>query len=172
MRKVLDILYSGGLYLAAVCLVTAAALVIVQIVGRLAGLLVPSVPELAGFLLGATIFLALAGTERADEHIRVTLLLEKAGPRLRRTLEILYRLVGIVLTAILTWYMAWLAYDSWDFGDKSAGMIGIPYWIPQSAMTIGAMLLLIRFVDELVLELTVGKIGDGPKDPLSDLGAS
>lgn len=163
-------LYAVGAVLSAVCLVTAGFLVVLQIVGRLAGFLVPSVPELAGFLLGATIFLALADTQRLGEHIRVTVLFERAGTRLTKVLEIVYRLVGLVLLGMLAWYMLQLTLESWEFNDRSAGMIGIPYWIPQSAMTFGVAMLCVRFLDELLHLLLLGHSGE--QSAGTDLGAS
>jgi TRAP-type C4-dicarboxylate transport system permease small subunit len=172
MRKAFDLLYAAGLWLAAFSMVAAAVLVIIQIVGRLAGFLVPSVPELAGFLLGATIFLALAGTQRVGEHIRVTLVIERLGPVWAWLFEVLYRLIGLPLLVMLCWYMGALAYDSWDFGDRSAGMIGIPYWMPQLMMSIGVLLLCLRFIDELIQLLIAGRVEMNVKISDAELGAS
>lgn len=164
-------LYSIGAALSGLCLVSAGILVVLQIVGRMAGVLVPSVPELAGFLLGATIFLALADTQRLGEHIRVTVLFERAGRRVTYALEVLYRIVGLLILSGLAWFMLRLAYESWEYNDRSAGMIGIPYWIPQSAMTLGVILLCIRFADELVHLLVLGHAGED-RTGAGDLGAS
>lgn len=172
MRTALDRLYSGGLFLAAICMTIAAVAVVLQILGRLVNVLVPSVPELAGFLLGTTIFLALAGTQRLGEHIRVTVLLERVNDRVHHALEIVYRAAALPIVGMLTWYLAWLAYDSWDFGDRSAGMIGIPYWIPQSVMAFGALLLTIRFLDELVQIVQRGHLEPDIKSSDSELSAS
>lgn len=164
-------LYSIGAVLSGLCLVSAGILVVLQIVGRLIGILVPSVPELAGFLLGATIFLALADTQRLGEHIRVTVLFERTGKRLTYALEILYRVVGLLILSGLAWFMLNLAFESWEYNDRSAGMVGIPYWIPQSAMTLGVILLCIRFADELVHLVVLGHAGED-RTGASDLGAS
>lgn len=172
MRTVLDRLYSFGLVLAAICMTIAAVAVVAQILGRLVNVLVPSVPELAGFLLGTTIFLALAGTQRLGEHIRVTVLLERVSDRVHRVLEIIYHVVALPVIAMLTWYLAWLAYDSWDFGDRSAGMVGIPYWIPQSVMAFGALLLTVRFVDELFQIVLRGHLEPDVKSSDSELSVS
>lgn len=168
LRKI----YAVGSVLAAICLVSAGVLVVLQIVGRLIGVLVPSVPELAGFLLGATIFLALADTQRLGEHIRVTVLFERVGPRIAYVLDVLYRVAGTVMLSCLTWYMVQLAYDSWEYNDKSGGMIGIPYWIPQSAMAFGVVLLSVRFVDELVQLLLRGELVEEVRPSSDGFGAS
>src|SRR6266581_1736957 len=85
MRRALDRLYAFALWLAAGCLLGIAVLVALQIAGRLldgtlvlfglsrAGLIVPSLDEIAGYLLAAASFLALAGTLKAGAHIRTTM---------------------------------------------------------------------------------------------------
>ncbi|WP_420392303.1 TRAP transporter small permease [Acuticoccus sp.] len=146
----LNAVYTAGLVLAGVCVFLTTVLVLLQVGGRLAGVLVPAVPEIAGFLLGATIFLAMPATMRAGEQIRITLVLDKLAERLRYVLEVAFRVTGAAVAFYIAWRLAILAYDSWDFGDRSAGLVGIPIWIPQSAMTVGIVLLAVRFLEELV----------------------
>ena len=88
MRTALTALYKTATVLAACCLVTIALLVTLQVMGRLLdgarsmvgleplGLLVPSLAEIAGFFLVGASFLALAGTLRMGDHIRVSILLQ------------------------------------------------------------------------------------------------
>jgi TRAP-type C4-dicarboxylate transport system permease small subunit len=40
--------------------------------------------------------------------------------------------------------------DSHAFGDVSTGMITIPLWVPQLTMALGAILLEIALIEELV----------------------
>lgn len=156
--RVLNALYTTGLVLAGVCVGVTALIVLLQIGGRLAGVLVPAVPEIAGFLLGATVFLAMPATMRAGEQIRITLVIDTMGTRLRFVLELIFRLTGAAVAFYLAWRLAILAYDSWDFGDRSAGLVGIPVWIPQAAMTCGITLLGVRFLEELAIMVLKGKI--------------
>ena len=165
--RILKLLYDAGLALAALCIAVTTVLVIAQIGGRMMGMLVPSVPEVAGFLLGATIFLALPATMRAGEHIRITIVLEAVPAGLRFALELLYRLLGLAVLTYLAYRFAILSYDSWDFGDRSAGLVGIPVWIPQAAMTIGVILNVVRFLEELavmLLERTTITYPSGPRE--------
>ncbi|WP_108661364.1 TRAP transporter small permease [Acuticoccus kandeliae] len=156
--RVLGAIYTAGLVLAGACVALTTLLVLLQVGGRLVGVLVPAVPEIAGFLLGATIFLAMPATMRAGEQIRITLLLDTMAGKLRWVLELLFRIGGAAVAFYLAYRLAILAYDSWDFGDRSAGLIGIPVWIPQVAMTIGIALLGVRFLEELVLMVTRGSL--------------
>ena len=45
-----------------------------------------------------------------------------------------------------------LAWQSHDFNDISTGNDATPLWIPQIAMAVGTIVLLIAFIDEFVLE--------------------
>ena len=47
-------------------------------------------------------------------------------------------------------------HESWDFNDIANGMIAIPLWIPQSSFAVGALLLLVAMIDELVTVLRGG----------------
>ena len=102
--------------------------------------------------MAASGFLALAHTLKRGEHIRVSLLLEHSGSRLRHALELWSLAVATVLAAAFAWYSVRLTFQSWQFNDISTGNDATPLWIPQLAMALGTSVLLIAFVDELVLE--------------------
>ena len=149
MRSVLDGLYrvSGGL--AAFCLAAIAALVVIQVTGRLLGVLVPGADDLAGYALMASTFLGLASTLRAGVHIRVALLARHVSPGQRRALESWCLGLGAALSAYLTWHVADMAWDALQFGERSTGNLSVPLWMPQGIMALGVLILTIAFVDDL-----------------------
>lgn len=149
MRRLLDSIYRGSGILAAVFLALIALLVIAQIAGRLAGVLVPGTDDLASFSLTATSFLALAYTFRSGGHIRVTLLVRKAGPAERRRLELGCLAVGASIIGYFAYYLVEMVIDSYRFGEMSMGVLPIPLWIPESSMAIGALVLFVALVDEI-----------------------
>ena len=59
----------------------------------------------------------------------------------------------------MTWKTVGLVHDSWRFGDLSPGLLAIPFWIPQSVMLAGCVILTIAFLDETVLVLRGQKPG-------------
>ena len=75
MRRLLDALYDGAAWLAALCMVGLLAMVLTSIVSRLVHVHVPGTDAYAGYLMAGAGFLALAHTLKRNEHIRVTLLL-------------------------------------------------------------------------------------------------
>jgi hypothetical protein len=43
-----------------------------------------------------------------------------------------------------------MAWDAWQFGERSTGNLSVPLWMPQSTMALGVLMLTIAFVDDLV----------------------
>lgn len=150
MRGLLDGLYrlSGGL--AAVLLFLIAATIVAQIVGRLFGVALDST-ESGGFSLAGTTFLGLAYTLKNGAHIRVSLIAGKLKGRAARLLDMWCSGFAAVATAYLAWQTGGMVLDSWRFGELSPGLLAIPFWIPQTAMLLGVVILTIAFVDEFCL---------------------
>ncbi|MBI5719457.1 MAG: TRAP transporter small permease subunit [Burkholderiales bacterium] len=153
MRKLLDGLYDGAAWLAALFMIALLAMVLLSIGSRLLHFHVPGTDAYAGYLMAGSGFLALAHTLKRNEHIRVTLLLSALKGGARRGLEIWALSAAVALAALFAWYSARLAWQSRLFNDISTGNDATPLWLPQLAMAAGSLILLVAFVDELVLEL-------------------
>jgi len=153
MRAVLDRLYDAAAYVAAFFLVGTLAMVLVGIVGRLVNWYVPGTDAYAGYCMAASGFLALAHTLKRREHIRVSLVLEHVGVEARHRLELGSLAVAAVLAAAFAFYSVRLAFQSWQLNDISTANDATPLWIPQIAMAVGTLVLLVACVDEFVLEL-------------------
>jgi TRAP-type C4-dicarboxylate transport system permease small subunit len=150
MRRKLFPLYRGCGVLAALFLVGIAVLLLAQIVGRLFGILVPSANELAGFSMAAATFLALADTLGSGGHIRVSLVIQRLGGRVRRAVELWCLAVGTLLIGYFTAYAIVMVWESYDFGDVSPGLLPVPLWIPQLGMAVGLLAMAMIFLEELV----------------------
>jgi TRAP-type C4-dicarboxylate transport system permease small subunit len=153
MRRLLDALYDGAAWLAALCMVALLAMVLLAITSRLLHFHVAGTDAYAGYLMAGAGFLALAHTLKRGEHIRVTLLLNALHGGARRALEAWALAAATLLAALFAFYSVRLAWQSRQFNDISTGNDATPLWIPQLAMAAGAVVLLVAFVDELVLEL-------------------
>jgi TRAP-type C4-dicarboxylate transport system permease small subunit len=156
MRALLDGLYRACGVLAAFFLALIAALVVAQVTGRLVGVLVPGADDLASFSFTASSFLALASTLRAGAHIRMTLLLGRMAPARRRALELCCLAFGAAVTGYFGYHVVEMAWDAYRFGEMSMGTLPIPLWIPEAGMAVGAVVLTVAFVDELVRVLWLG----------------
>lgn len=153
MRRALDLLYDGAAWLAALAMIGLLAMVLLSIAGRQLDFHLPGTDAYAGYLMAAAGFLALAHTFKRGEHIRVTLVLGRVGPRARRVLEVWSLVAGTLLAGLAAFYAVRLSWQSHQFHDISTGNDATPLWIPQLAMAAGSLVLLVAFVDELVLEL-------------------
>jgi len=166
VRKALDTLYDAAGYLAAFFMAGILLMVLAGVVGRLAGFNLRGSDAYAGYCMAAAGFLALAHTLKRGEHIRVTLLLERFGGRLRRPLEIWCHAAGTVLCAALAYFSVRLAWTSHAFNDVSQGNDATPLWIPQIAMAAGACVLLVAIVDDFVALLArspgAAPVGEAP----------
>ncbi len=152
MRHALDALYDAAGYLAAFFLVMTLIWVVVGIAGRFLEFYVRGTDAYAGYTMAACAFLALAHTLKHGEHIRVELVLQNAGPKVRRALQLWSYAVATLLAALFAFYSVRLAWQSYAFNDISTAHDATPLWIPQIAMAVGTIILLIAFVDELVIE--------------------
>jgi TRAP-type C4-dicarboxylate transport system permease small subunit len=152
MRKLLNGLYDGAAWLAALCMVGLLAMVLLSIVSRQLHFHVPGTDAYAGYLMAGAGFLALAHTLKRGEHIRVTLLLQALSGTARRALELWALFAASALALLSAWYSGRLVWQSHHFNDLSTGNDATPLWLPQLAMAVGTAVLAIAFIDELVLE--------------------
>jgi TRAP-type C4-dicarboxylate transport system permease small subunit len=153
VRKALDGLYDAAGYLAAFFMVGILAMVLASVVGRMVGFKLRGSDAYAGYCMAASGFLAMAHTLKRGEHIRVMLFLERFGGKLRRPLDLWSHVAGIFFCAVLSYFSVRLAWQSHTFNDISQGNDATPLWIPQIAMALGAIVLLIAMVDDFVLLL-------------------
>ena len=166
MRAALDRLYLAAGVLAAMFMFGTLAMVIAGVAARLLGFNVPGTDSYAGYCMAAAGFLALAHTLKRGEHIRVTLILEHLAPGPQRALELWALGVATLLSALFAYYSVRLSWQSWDFHDISTGNDATPLWIPQMSMALGAVVLCVAFVDELVLEWRGARLAKMPDEAL------
>ncbi|PPE70010.1 TRAP transporter small permease subunit [Caldimonas thermodepolymerans] len=153
MRRLLDALYDGAAWLAALLMVGTLLAVLASMLDRIVTLPVRGLDAYAGYCMAGAGFLALAHTLKRGEHIRVTLLLNSVRPAARRVLELWCLVIAVVLSGAFAFYSARLVWESYQFNDISTGFDATPLWIPQLSMAVGGLVFFIAFVDELVLEL-------------------
>ena len=151
MRRLLDFLYDGSAWLAALAMIGVLLEVLLSIVSRQFGFHAPGTDAYAGYSMAAAGFLALAHTLKRNEHIRVTLLLAKLQGSARRALEMWALSAAVFLSGLFAFYSVRLAWISRAINDMSTGNDATPLWIPQIAMAVGTVILFIAFLDDWVL---------------------
>lgn len=168
MRKNLDRLYKFSGFLAAVSLLAIMAIVFAQVVlnildfisikllNKSYGFLIPSYASFSGYALGFSTFLALGLGFRHAAHIRVTLVESMLKPAAQRWTLSLVALLGVLMGCLFTWGLGQVSYESWLWGDTASGLIRVPIWIPQSVLTVGALIFTIAALDTLIEMLRDG----------------
>jgi TRAP-type C4-dicarboxylate transport system permease small subunit len=164
MRKSLNFLYDAAGYLAAFFMVGILLMVLASVVGRLAGFNLRGSDAYAGYCMAAASFLALAHTLKRGEHIRVSLLLDRFGGRLRRPLELWSHSAGAFFCGALAFYSVRLVWQSHAFNDISQGNDATPLWIPQIGMALGAVVLLVAMLDDLVAVIRRRELARAPDE--------
>ena len=153
MRRLLDGLFEWTGRLAALCVLAIFVLMIFASVGRMAGWRVGWVNDVVAWSCAAAAFLAMGHAFKHGDFVRVTLVLDHVGAGTRRLLEIVSLTVAAVAVAYLAWWATRFTYESWEFKDMAGGMVVIPIWVPQMAFVVGAIVLLLAVLDELVIVL-------------------
>lgn len=153
MRAALRLLYAASGALAGVCLVLMLIMIVLNIAGGVFGFFIRGLDAYAGYLMAGGVFLALAHTFKAGEHIRVTLLIQRLTGTAHKLLELACLALGVALTGLVAWACVRLAWLSWVFNEPSQATDRTPLWIPQSFFAFGAVVLFIAFVEDFVDEL-------------------
>ncbi|MBP6900062.1 MAG: TRAP transporter small permease [Burkholderiaceae bacterium] len=156
---------SRGLALGAAFLVVAILVTqVASIVARVLGFNFPAADAYAGYFLAGASFLALGSALYQGDHIRVTLLIQRMGPRPRWMLELGCLALGTLLSGYVAWYAAKLAWGSWAYDDLSPNVDATPLWIPQISMVLGLLGLSAAFIDQLLRTLRGGRLLESDAD--------
>lgn len=155
-RSILDRVYLVSGIIAALFLIAILSLIVIQMLARWTGEVFPGAPDYAGYCMAAASFFAFAHALNRGAHIRVSMLLNAVGPKVRRALDTWCFAIASGLGWYFSYYAAKATYWSWKFNDVSQGQDATPMWIPQSAMVIGSVIFAIALTDHLIHVLISG----------------
>lgn len=114
--------------------------------------------ELVGYLLVFCVLLGTAHALREGAHVEVDIFTDQLGPRTLRWVKAW----GLLITSVVAWVLILggleLAMFSWDVGNYSMGYLEMPLWIPQAAIPVGGLLLLLTALSMLI-RLLLGESG-------------
>lgn len=150
VRKFLDGLYLASGVLASLCLIAILSLIVIQMLARWTGEVFPGAPDYAGYAMAAASFLAFASALNRGSHIRVSIVLNAVGPKMKRAIDTWCFAVGTAIAWYFVFYAQRFVFWSWKFNDISQGQDKTPLWIPQSVMLLGAVILAIALTDNLM----------------------
>jgi TRAP-type C4-dicarboxylate transport system permease small subunit len=156
VRSFLDKLYLACGAIGATFVALIAMLMVGQSILRELGVRTGAVNDVVAWCCAAAAFFAMSHAFKHGDFVRVTLLLEKMPPPVRRTFEV----SSLSMAAVATGYLAYAAcsftLESYQFNDVAQGMLAMPLWIPQSSFALGAVILFVAVVDELIIVLRGG----------------
>jgi TRAP-type C4-dicarboxylate transport system permease small subunit len=109
------------------------------------------VDELTSFLLVGVIFWGTAPTFLRGGHIRVDLLTNRLGSKLRRRMRIISLAIGIGFLAVVTYETAISAAVAYSLGRVSAVML-YPLWVAMLFIPLGLALMVLFMALSLVRE--------------------
>ncbi len=150
LRRGLDLLYAAAAGFAALSLLGIFVTMMAQVVAREMRQQLSGADDFAAYLCVATTFFALAATFKRGELIRVGMAIETLGAGPRRVMELIVLAMAAAIVGYIVWWTAQDALFSWEIEEVAQGTVPFPVWIPKLAMPLGAGLLLVAILDELV----------------------
>jgi C4-dicarboxylate transporter, DctM subunit len=132
--------------IASVALLALLANVALSVLGRLLiGASVPATIELvSNWWMVLIFYFGLAATHRRNQQIRITALIDMAGPPTARLATALVALYGIVAFGILGWYSIEAAQRSISISEQTFGVYPIPVWPVKAVIPVGFGLLVLQ----------------------------
>lgn len=156
MRNVLDKLYYSCGLVAAISMIGILVVILMQIFSRWMLIPFPGSSEYAGYLMATSSFMAFPYALNASAHIRVTLFIKMMG-KFRYYGELWCFILGTLISCYFAWFAWKMIYWSVKFGEISQGQDEMQLWIVQTPVAIGATVLAVCFVDNLVTLFMTGK---------------
>jgi len=147
--RFLDRLYTAGGVIAALFLIAILLLIVAQMIARWTSTTFSGAPNYAGYCMASASFFAFAYALNRGAHIRVSIVLNALGDR-KYWLDVFCFAMGAIISSYVAWFAIRANTWSHKFHDISQGQDATPLWIPQLAMSIGAVLLALCFWDNLI----------------------
>ena len=97
--------------------------------------------EIGGYLLVAMTFISMSVAEAHAAFHRVELIQARVGKTMRMISQIVFDLMSLGASALVTWQLTRLTLNSWRAEDVAPTPLQTPLWLPQSTMAIGVALL-------------------------------
>ena len=143
-------------WIGAGCLLALTCLMLSEIVVRAASNFlgigpgtVPNAWEYSSYLMAAAFTFGAAMTLRGGGHIRVTLLLNNAGPGLALVIEVISSIMAFLAMGFLSVAMVMFTLSSFERGQVSISS-GTVVWPPMALVTFGMALLSLQFLGRAI----------------------
>jgi TRAP-type C4-dicarboxylate transport system permease small subunit len=108
--------------------------------------------EVGGYLLVALTFLSMSVAESHGAFHRVELVQSRLSRAGRIASQLLFDLMALGASTLVTWQLVRLALNSWRAEDVAPTPLATPLWLPQSAMGIGMALLCLALLRSIAVK--------------------
>jgi TRAP-type C4-dicarboxylate transport system permease small subunit len=115
--------------------------------------------EICGYLLVAVTFLSMSVAEAHGAFHRVELVQARLTFRVRLVWQLVFDLISLVASALVTWQLCRLVSNSWHAEDVAPTPLQTPLWLPQSAMAIGMALLCFALLRTMLTKVVLLRRG-------------
>ena len=115
--------------------------------------------EVGGYLLVALTFLSMSVAEAHGGFHRVEFVQMRLSPKMRMISQIIFELMSLAATALVTWQLIRLAMNSYRAEDVAPTPLATPLWMPQTSMGVGMALLCLALVRTIMAKVRVLREG-------------
>jgi TRAP-type C4-dicarboxylate transport system permease small subunit len=109
--------------------------------------------EVGGYLLVALTFLSMSVAESHGAFHRVELVQMRLKPSLRIISQIMFDLMALAASMLVSWQLIRLALNSWRAEDVAPTPLGTPLWLPQTSMGLGMALLCLALMRSIATKV-------------------
>jgi TRAP-type C4-dicarboxylate transport system permease small subunit len=106
--------------------------------------------ELVGYLLVGVSFFSLALCQGQGAFHKVEMVQMRLGPRGKVLSALLFDLASLAYVALTDWYFVQFVMSSYTREALAPTPLATPLWIPETAMAIGATMLLLMLVKAVI----------------------
>jgi TRAP-type C4-dicarboxylate transport system permease small subunit len=143
-----------SLWLSAVCMAGMVLLILAEILLRgVFNTTTEHSDELVGYFLVGLSFLSLALCQSRGAFHRVELVQARLGPNGQAVSALIFDLLTFGYVALTDWYFLQFVMSSYRREAMASTALGTPLWIPETAMIVGATMLLIVLGKAIVADV-------------------
>lgn len=117
--------------------------------------------EIVHSLLVLVVFFGIAYTQSTRGHIRIELIDRYLSPRQSLCLEITVYSICLIFFLTLTWTSWDVALNAIITGEYSGGAVHIPIYPAKTIITLGALLMSLQFIVDIVNDIRKLKTAGG-----------
>ncbi len=115
--------------------------------------------EVGGYLLVALTFLSMSVAEAHGAFHRVEFVQMRLSPSARIVSQIVFELISLAASALITWQLIRLALNSLRTEDVAPTPLATPLWMPQTSMGIGMALLCLALLRTIAAKIRYLRAG-------------